>query len=259
MVENVRELMRYRALVVALVGRHLATRYRGSVLGFLWSLLNPLCFMLIYTLVFHFYMRIGGVEHYAVFVFCGLLPWIWTSASLVEGTSSIVSSGHLVTKSMFPPQVLPAVTVLSNLVNFLLALPVLALFLLLSGIPFGMGVLSLPLLLVLHALLLFGCVLALAPLNVRYRDVQHVVANVVNVLFFLCPIIYPVDTVPERFRFTLELNPFAQVTMWYQHALLKGGLPPLSGVLYLSCWVALVLLVGNMIFTSHREGLAERL
>ena len=127
MFHNLTELYRYRALVWALVGRHLATRYRGSVLGFVWSFLNPLCLMAVYTVVFKYYMRSNVVEHYSLFLFCGLLPWQWVASSAVEGTNSLVSSGHLITKSMFPAHILPVVSVVTNLVHFLLALPLLVL------------------------------------------------------------------------------------------------------------------------------------
>jgi len=128
MFHNIKELYRYRSLVWALVVRHLATRYRGSVLGFMWSFLNPLCLMLIYSLVFKYYIRFSGVENYTIFLFCGLLPWLWFSSSLSESTSSIVSSGHLITKSMFPAHILPTVSVITNLINFILSLPLLFIF-----------------------------------------------------------------------------------------------------------------------------------
>ena len=119
------ELWRYRALVAALVLRHLRARYRGSVLGFVWSFLNPLCLIAVYSLVFRYYIRFEDVEHYTLFLFTGLLPWIWFSSGLIEATSAISSGGSLITKAMFPAHILPIVAVITNLAHFMFAIPLL--------------------------------------------------------------------------------------------------------------------------------------
>jgi lipopolysaccharide transport system permease protein len=257
--ETVREVYRYRALVWALAQRHLATRYRGSLLGFLWSILNPLFLMLVYLLVFHYYMRSSFVEHYPIFLFCGLLPWAWTSSALMEGATSIVSGGHLITKSMFPAQLLPVVSVLTTMVNFILSIPLLILFMFLSGVPLHSTFLLLPVVILLQFLLLVGAGLALSALNVLFRDVQHIVGNLLSLLFFLCPIVYPESVVPAHFKFSLDLNPLALLTQVYHQIILNGALPTLTQALYLGGWTALVLLVGNLIFIRYRESFAELL
>src|ERR1700752_2307906 len=118
------DLYRYRALIGTLVLRELRARYRGSFLGFLWSFLNPLLLMLVYALVFSIYMR-APMEGYAVFLFSGLLPWLWFSSSLAHASSVIVTSAPLVKRVLFPTEILPLVSVLSNLINMLLSLPLL--------------------------------------------------------------------------------------------------------------------------------------
>jgi len=243
----------------ALAQRHLAQRYRGSLLGFLWSIINPLCLMLVYVLVFHYYMRSNLVEHYPIFLFCGLLPWIWSSSALMEGTSSIVQSGHLITKSMFPAQLLPMVAVLTTMVNFVLSLPLLFVFMFASGVTFKLTLLALPFLVLLQFLLLSGCVLLLSSLNVVFRDVQHILGNLLSFLFFLCPIVYPASIVPEQLRFSLYLNPLALLTQFYQQVILDGTLPPAAHVGYLLAVSAVIILVGNLVFCRHRESFAELL
>ena len=128
MLGHVAELYRFRALIATLVLRDLRARYRGSFFGFLWSFLNPLLLMLVYALVFSVYLRVP-MENYAVFLFTGLLPWLWFSASLGHAAAVIVGSGGLVKRIMFPAEILPLVAVLSNLVNLLLSLPLLFVFL----------------------------------------------------------------------------------------------------------------------------------
>ncbi len=257
MLRTFAELYRYRVLVGALVVRHLSMRYRGSVLGFLWSFLNPLCLMLVYLLVFKFYIRFNQVDNYTVFLFCGLLPWVWLSSALSEGTSSIVSSGHLITKSMFPAHILPTVAVLTSFIHFLLALPILFVIMLFYGMPLHATLLALPVLCGIQVLFLYGVTLALGALNVHFRDVQHVVANLLTFLFFLCPIIYPASAVPESFRATMELNPLALFTQFYHQLILDGVLPSFWPVLYVAAVTAVVVYCGNLIFDSYRESFAE--
>lgn len=254
-----RETWKCRALIDALVRRHVATRYRGSLFGFLWSFLNPLCLMGVYTLVFSYYMRFNGGEHYHLMVFAGLLPWIWTSSALSEGTASLVGSGHLITKSMFPAHILPFVSVLSTMVHFLLALPMLALFMLLAGVPVSSSWLVLPVVVLLHACILHGLVLALSALNVFFRDIQHLVANLLTFVFFLCPVVYPASTVPERFRFLLQANPFAVLTVAYQEILVEGVVPAPAMFGSLAVAAALALVVGAAVHGRFRERFAEAL
>jgi len=120
---------KYRELIVSLVSKELKSRYRGSVLGMLWTFLNPLLLLLVYAVVFSVYMRIE-MENYSVFMFSGLLPWVWFSSSLIEGSNSIAASGNLITKSMFPAEILPVIKVLSNLFNYIFSLPLLLAFML---------------------------------------------------------------------------------------------------------------------------------
>jgi lipopolysaccharide transport system permease protein len=129
---NLSQLVRYRGLIQSLVVRELKARYRGSVLGFFWSFINPLLLLLVYTFVFSVVLpgtRPKEIEPYALFLFCGLLPWTWFSSSLNESASILISGGNLIKKVLFPAEVLPIVTVLANMVHFFFGLPILALFL----------------------------------------------------------------------------------------------------------------------------------
>ena len=257
LLEQFKDLYKFRSLIWALVTRHLAMRYRGSLLGFLWSFLNPLLLMLTYSLVFKYYIRFDHVENYAIFLFCGLLPWLCVVSSLDEGTRSLVSSGHLITKSMFPAQILPAVSVLTALVHYVLALPLLFIFMLVAGMPISFTVLTIPLVILIQCLFLYGITLALCALNVKYRDVQHVVGNVLTFLFFLCPILYPIETVPEQFRFTMELNPFAVFTAIYHNVILEGIMPELSHIVFVLVSMAICLVAGSIVFDRFKEKFAE--
>lgn len=257
MFRNLIELWKFRALVWALVCRHLNARYRGSVLGFIWSFLNPLCLIAVYSLVFQYYMRLNNVENYSLFMFTGLLPWIWFSSGLIEATSSISSGGSLITKAMFPPQILPLVSVLTNLANFIFAIPLVIGLMLIVGILPKISLIMLPLIILIELIFLSGLSFFFAALNVHYRDIQHILGNLMTLLFFLCPIIYPISNIPEKWRFTMYLNPVALFTQMYHQVFLEGVFPdPLH--LFLLTVVSLIsLIVGCLVFNYYREDFAE--
>src|SRR5262245_52389619 len=201
MIAHMTELYRFRALIWTLVLRELRARHRRELLGFLSSFLNPLLLMLVYVLVFSVYLRVP-MHGYAVFLFSGLLPWLWFSSSLGHAAGVIVGSGALVKRIPFPADVLPLVSVLADLINMLLSLPLLCVFLMFFGVRPHAVLLYLPLLLALQLLLTTGLALALAALNVHLRDVEQILTNALTLLFFLSPILYPVSTVPT----TLHLS-----------------------------------------------------
>ncbi len=254
-----RQLIQFKSLIWALVTRHLAMRYRGSLLGFLWSFLNPLCLMLVYSLVFRYYARMPGISNYTVFLFTGLLPWLWISSALSEATSSIASSGHLITKSMFPAHILPLVPVITNFINYLLSLPLLFIFMWIDEIPFHSTLLFLPVLLAVQFLTLQGLGLLLGSLNVYFRDIQHILGNLLTFLFFLCPILYTPANVPDQFRFSIDLNPLAQFTISYHALILDGVFPSLYSIAVMLGFMALSLIAGYMVFDRHSESFAELL
>ena len=256
MVTAFQELFAYRALIQTLVMRDLKARYRGSALGLLWTLMNPLLHMAIYVLIFSVYMR-NDMERYAAFLLCGLLPWIWLSSSLLMGASSIVEGGSLLKKVFFPPQVLPTVTVLANFINFLLGIPVLFTLLLLYGVKLGWSLLALPLIMAAQLGLTLGLTLTASAVSVRYRDIPLILGHLLTFWFFLSPIIYPATQVPERFRAFLALNPFASFVVAYQDVLLYNAAPTGKAWEGMLVTGALALLGGLFVFGRFRWSLAE--
>ncbi|MCC6954560.1 MAG: ABC transporter permease [Deltaproteobacteria bacterium] len=257
MIRNLEELWRYRSLLWALVCRHLHARYRGSVFGFVWSFLNPLCLIAVYSLVFRYYIRFDHVEHYSLFVFTGLLPWLWFSTGLIEATGAISSGGNLITKAMFPPHILPMVSVLTNLANFLFAVPLLIGFMLLTDMPLQISLTALPIVIALELLFLAGLGLALSALNVYFRDIQHLLGNFLTFWFFLSPVIYPATSIPEKLRFTLFLNPIALFTQMYHGMFLDGRFPELLPLVLVGAISLLTFVIGNWVFNRYREEFAE--
>jgi len=251
-------LYRHRELIGVLVAKQLKLRYRGSVLGFLWTMLNPLLLMVVYTLVFSVYFRLE-MDHYPAFLFAGLLPWIWFASSLQQGATCILDSAGLVTRSRFPAEVLPVVTLTANTVNFLLTLPLLFAFLLAFRIALGPALLALPALIALEYFLALGFMLVLSALNIHFRDLQHILVHVLVVLQFLTPIFYPLSLIPASVRPWALLNPVAILITAFQDVLYFNRLPsgpPLIGLLGFAC--ALFLLAVT-VFNRYKRTFAEAL
>src|SRR5438445_546423 len=174
MIQQIATLIRYRLLIHSLVSRNLKARYRGSILGFFWSFVNPLLLLLTYGIVFTYMLpvkRSPQVEPYFVFLACGILPWTWFNASILESAGILISGGNLIKKVLFPAEVLPVVTVLANLVHFVLGLPILLAVLLIYR-RLGPAALLLPLPMVVQLVLTVGLALVVSALTVHFRDIQ---------------------------------------------------------------------------------------
>ena len=256
--EHIDTLYKYRELIANLVGKDLKARYRGSAMGMMWTFLNPLLLLLVYALVFSVYMRVQ-VQNYAVFVFSGLLPWIWFSSSLLDWVNSITASGALITKSMFPAEILPMVKVIANMVNYLFSLPLLLIFMVVYGVPITLSVMWLPLIAFAQLLFTIGLVYVFSALNVRFRDVQHILNNFLVLWFFLCPIIYPISQTPEKWRFTFYLNPMATLSIAYQDIFVSGKTPNLVMLLALLVVGLAITLFGFSQFDRYKESFAEEI
>jgi ABC-type polysaccharide/polyol phosphate export permease len=261
MIASLRALVRYRALVRSLVSRELKARYRGSVLGFFWSFVNPLLLLLTYTLVFTVILpgrQSEVMQPYFLFFFTGILPWTWFSASLAESSGVLISSGNLIKKVLFPADVLPTVTVLSNLVHFVLGLPILLLFLAWNGKLTWMT-LALPLPMLVQFVLSLGLALFLSALTVHFRDVQNVLGHVLQVWFFATPVIYNYADIREgsTLRAVLRMNPMTHVIVTYQQIFFHGRVDHWRG-LFLALLVGLVAFAaGAFLFDRLRDTLPE--
>jgi len=225
MFRNLSQLPRYRGLIQSLVARELKARYRGSILGFFWSFINPLTLLLIYTFVFTYVMpAANGIEHYPLFMFCGLLPWTWFASSLTESSGVLISGGNLIKKVLFPAEILPIVTVTANMIHFFLALPILVIFLIAYRAPLTVGeLLCFPLVVAVQFVFTLGCALILAALTVHFRDIKDILSNVLTLWFFATPIIYPYNFAPALARRFMNLNPFAHIAISYQEILFFPG------------------------------------
>ena len=232
------------------------------MLGFFWSFINPLLLLLVYSFVFT--VVLPGVhppelEPFALFLFCGILPWSWFSSSLLEASNVLIAGGNLIRKVLFPAEVLPIVTVLAGLAHFCFGLPILAGFLVYYHVPIVAGDLAwFPVVVLIQLVLTLGLALLLSALAVHFRDIRDLLSNLLTLWFFATPIIYALSQAPSSVRRYLNLNPFTHLAVSYQEVLFRPGpftdWRRLVGVAAASL---VVFLVGYFVFDRLRDTLAE--
>jgi lipopolysaccharide transport system permease protein len=258
MIASLLRLYRYRALIQVLVERELKARYRGTALGFCWSFVNPLLLMLIYVLVFSVYMRID-MEKYPAFLLCGILPWSWFAAGLLEATHSIIGNGSLIKKVYLSSEIFPLVSIGSNMMHYLLSIPILFGVMLLYQVQLSTVVFVFPVILGVQFLFTYGLALILSSLAVQFRDLLHIVPNLLMFWFLLTPIFYPMTTVPEKYRILVDLNPMAHFIMAYQDIFFYGRLPSLTGLTVMLLLSCILLGLGMVFFAARQDLLVEEL
>ena len=246
----------YRHVFVGLVKRDISLRYRGSALGLAWALVNPLLQLATYTLLFSTFMR-NGVPNYAVFLLAAFLPWLWFSTSVLAASKSILANAALIKKIYLPTELLPLVVVASNLINYLIALPLLLLLVLLSHIPLTLALLALPGLLVVQFIFTLGAALAVAALNTFYRDIEQMLGLGLMMLMYLTPVVYPASLVPQRYLQVLALNPMFHLIEAYRCIFIEGRWPSALGLGYAACASVALVIVSALYFERKKPFFAE--
>lgn len=251
------DLYRYRELIRNLVLKDLKLKYRDSVLGFLWSLANPLLLILVYSFVFGHILR-GGPDNFAYFLMVGILPWNFFAQSSMMSTGSILDNGNLIRKVALPMEVFPVTTVLFNLAQFVFAL---AVFFPMAWLFFQVSLawswLSFLPVLVLHILFTLGVCFVLSTATVFYRDVRHFTEIFLLLIFWLTPIVYDVQSAPPALRTVLYLNPLSQFVLAYQDALYRNVFSSLERWLTITSLAMVSLALGYTLFTTCKTRFPE--
>ncbi len=259
MIAELRTLVRYRLLIQSLVGRELKARYRGSVLGFFWSFVNPLLQLLTYGLVFSVILpgrRAPEIEPYLLFFFCGILPWTWFQSSLTEAASVLISGGNLIKKVLFPAEILPVVAVFANLAHFVLGLPVLlACLVWYERLRPAALLLLLPM--AVQLVLTIGLALVVSALTVHFRDIQNILAHLLHLWFFASPVLYYYGTLQGKARAVLRLNPMTHLLVSYQQMLFEGRFDHGRGLAATAVVAVAAFALGAWLFDRLRDTLAE--
>jgi ABC-2 type transport system permease protein len=248
------QLYRYRDLIRALVARELKVRYRRSAIGFAWTMLQPLLMMLVLQVVFSeiFSMRLP-YGNYVVFALAGLLFWNFFSQSILSSMNSLRSNSGLLKKLPIPKEVFPLATVISGVVNLVLALIPLLLILLVTGHPLTPALLFLPVAILLAAAFTLGAGLLLSPLAVFFSDVVELIGVFLSVLMYLTPVIYPMEILPEKYRWLVRFNPVRSILEVFRDPIYQGEIPPLSHLSVCAGIAAAALILGAIAFRKSSD------
>lgn len=254
-----KELFAYREMIFSLVKKDLRGRYKGSTLGFLWTFINPLCQILIYTMVFSVIMR-SNIDKFYLFLIVGLIPWIFFSSAINGGATSIISQQDLVKKIYFPREVLPIAYVTSSFANMLFSFVIVFMVLFISGVGISpRALVFLPLVMLVEYILALGIALLTAALTVYFRDLEHILGIITTAWMYLTPIMYSTDMVPEKLLKIFNLNPMTPVVIAYRDILYYKQIPRIETLLHASILGVVIMIFGIIIFSRLQRNFAEEL
>ncbi|MGE3845100.1 MAG: ABC transporter permease [Vicinamibacterales bacterium] len=252
---------RYRELLWHLVSRNIRVQYKQSILGYAWILLNPISQLVTLSFIFSvvFPAQSQFEAPFALFLFIGLLPWVFFSNAVSAATESISGAANMITSVYFPRELLVLASVLVRVVDLIGGAIILAVLILFTGQPLGWAYLWLPVLLTLQIIFVCGMSMPLAALNLYFHDVRYLTAVVLYLWFFFTPIFYSLTAVPERYRWVWDLNPNSRFNEAYRYALLENISPPIESVIAVVVFSVVALVVGYFLFKGMEPGFADQI
>ncbi len=255
----INEVYNYRNMMYSLVKRDLRGRYKGSVLGFLWTFINPLLQLCVYTVVFSVILR-AGIEDFYLFLFVALIPWIFFNTCLQGGSSCIFAQQEMVKKIYFPREVLPLSYVISQFVNMLLTFVIIFLVLIVTGKGINLeAVAYLPIIMIVEFILALGITMLTSALTVYFRDLEYILGILGMAWMYLTPVVYSIEMVPEELIPIFMINPMTPIIVAYRDILYYEQVPEISTLLHAFVLGIIVLFVGIFVFGKLKKNFVEEL
>lgn len=253
-----KNLYNYRELIKTSVKKDIGGKYKHSFLGVIWSFINPLLQILVYAIIFPLIMR-NQIENYTIFMVCGLIPWTYFATVLNRASFVIIENGNIIKKVYFPREILPLSLVTSETVNFLISSLIILAFVLVKGTGINIYILTFPIVLVAQYILLIGFSLVLSSVTVYFRDLQHFIGVLLQLFFYATPIVYSIETIPEKFRWILKLNPMTYIIQGYRDIFYNKTIPDLKnlGIIFLIGFI--ITIFGYCLFSKLQKRFAEEL
>lgn len=263
MIKKIQELFEYREMIISLVRKDLRGRYKSSALGFLWTFINPLCQIIVYTLVFSQIFRMG-IEKYYLFLTVVMIPWVFFSSSVSGGSMAVVSQQDLVKKIYFPREVLPISFVTSCFVNMLLSFIVVFIVIFISGIGFNpAALLFLPLIMIIEYILVLGITMITSACTVYLRDLEHIIGVFMMAWIYLTPVMYDISYVtenaPSKLVSIFYLNPMTSIAIAYRDILYYKQIPHMQNLLVAVIIGIVSLIIGSVVFAKLQKNFVEEL
>jgi ABC-type polysaccharide/polyol phosphate export permease len=251
-----RRWMQYVDLLSHLVWRDFSLRYKQSLLGVLWSLLLPLAQLLVLVFLFQSVVPLN-IDAYPAFVFTALLPWSWFNSSVGSSCNLFVSNRDLMRRPDFRPSLLMVVNTLSNLLAYLVALPILFVMLAAYGITLTPALLCFPVLVLIQGVFTVGLNLIVATVNVYFRDVQHIISVLLTLLFYLTPVFYRPQAIVQQYQALYSLNPITVLLQSYRAIFLYGVMPPWQSLVFAAVSAVVIWLLGSIIYYSRADEIID--
>lgn len=248
----------YRELLKNNVKKDIRGRYKQSLLGVIWTFLNPLLQLAVYAFIFPLILKTTQ-PYYVIFVCVGLIPWTFFTATISQSTWAVVGNANIVKKVYFPREILPISIVTSNMVNFLISTIIIITFCLIYGLGITKYLIFYPLILIIQYIFQLGISFIFSAITVYFRDLEHFVQIAIMLLFYATPIVYAGDTIPEAFSFIIELNPMAHIINAYRDIFYNQTMPDFMSLAIVFVFSIILLIVGYFIFEKLQKGFAEEL
>lgn len=253
MIKHFAQLVEFRELLWALTNREIKVRYKQTILGTAWAVIQPLSLMIMFTLIFGFFLKINsnGLP-YPLFYYSALLPWTFFATSLTFGSLAIINNGNLITKIYFPRETLPFASLIAAFFDFLVASIIFVLMLLMYKVPLTLNFVYVVPIIFLEVIFISGAVLFTSALNVMWRDIKFVIPLLVQLWIFVTPVIYPISKVPQNLKLYYLLNPMAPIVDNFRKVTVEGQTPD-WGELGLAAIISLIVFLLSYIFFKSRE------
>lgn len=253
-----KEVFKYSEFLKTSITKEFRGKYKKSFLGILWSFINPLLQVIIYSVVFSFIMK-AGIDHFTTFLIIGLIPWNFFNTTVAQGSSTIIANGGILKKIYFPREILPISIVTSNLINFLISCIIIFVAVLISGIGITWHALLIPLVVLIQYILTLGITFMVSSVTVYIRDLEYFINVLMMLWFYLCPIVYSADFIPLHLKPIFELNPMFHIINAYRDLLYYHQIPDLNSFAIISCVSILFLYLGYKIFKKLEKRFVEEL
>lgn len=253
-----KSLYEYRELLKTSISKDIRGKYKNSILGIIWSFLNPLLQIAVYAIVFPLIMK-SDLPNYTVFLCCGLIPWNFFSSAISRTSFTMIENGNIIKKVFFPRQILPISVVTSEAVNFMISTVIILAFVLAYGMGITQFIIFYPLVLLVQYLLLIGISFIVSSVTVFFRDLQHFIGIALQLLFYATPIVYASNTIPENFQWILKFNPMTYVINGYRDIFYYQQAPDFVSLLIVLGISIILCVVGYMIFNKLQRRFAEEI
>lgn len=258
MINIFKKLYEYRELLKTNVKKEIRGKYKNSFLGVLWSFLNPLLQILVYAIVFPLILR-NTQENYVIFLCCGLIPWTFFSTGINRCAFTIVENGNIVKKVYFPREILPISVVTAEAINFFISTIIIIGFVGFGGLGITKYIIFYPVVLIIQYFLTLGISFIISSITVYLRDIQHFIGVLLQLLFYAAPVVYAPSTIPEEFKWILNINPMTYIINGYRDIFYNQTMPDLYGLLIVFVIAIAICIVGYIIFNKLQKGFAEQL